>query len=451
MNHTIPAVLRARRGVLAALFACALTHAAAAQSEMQPVPAAESPTAPAPAPTATLETGPEATELQLGAFSYGDSPDSVPAELDEIYTTRAGMFKIPVVDDALDAVVKATLDLQDSTGLRIASAYTMVFQQATGGPGTRYGSSGDFDLFGDWTLIGRGTANSGRLVFGGEYRHRIGEQPASALRGEIGSLQSTISGFNDRGWSLRDLYWIQNLFDGKLRLGFGRADSSDFVGGHRLGNLNASFFNRAFASNTTTNFPGHGMTAGASFRPTNWFYITGGAANAYGVTTQSDLSDLDEGDFFSFGEVGFTPTIEGLGFGRYRAMAWHSDAREKDNVGSDRGFSIILEQDLGEIVQVFARYGYADKGLAGIRSSFETGVGVRGLLGDNDNMTGAAFAYSEPPPGNSREEKIAEVFHRWQLTRYVQFSVSAQAIFDPSNAPDDDVLGVFSARLRLAF
>lgn len=431
----------------------ALALPAAAQSEMQAVPAtqSEASSADAATPSTTFAAGSEATTLQLGAFSYGDSPSSVYAELEEIYTPRAGMFRIPVVDDALDSIVKATLDLQDSTGLRLASAYTMIVQQASGGPGTRYGASGDFDIFGDWTLIGRGTANSGRLVFGGEYRHRIGEQPASALRGEIGSLQFTTSGFNDRGWSLRDLYWIQNLFDGKLRLGFGRADSSDFVGGHRLGNLNASFFNRAFASNTTTNFPGHGMTAGASVRPVDWFYITGGAANAYGVTTQSDLGDLEEGDFFSFGEVGFTPTIEGLGLGRYRAMGWHSDAREKDNVGSDRGFSIILEQDLGEIVQVFARYGYADKGLAGIRSSVEVGVGVRGLLGDNDNMTGAAFAYSEPPPGNSREEKIAEIFHRWQLTRFVQFSVSAQAIFDPSNAPDDDVLGVFSARLRVAF
>ena len=43
--------------------------------------------------------------------------------------------------------------------------------------------------------------------------------------------------------------------------------------------------------------------------------------------------------------------------------------------------------------------------------------------------------------------KIA--FHRFQVTEYTQLSDGAQAIIDPSNAPEKDVVGVFSVRLRI--
>src|SRR5690606_10004674 len=122
-----------------------------------------------------------------------------------------------------------------------------------------------------------------------------------------------------------------------------------------------------------------------------------GIMNGYGSTTINDMKYLDEGDFFTFGEAGFTPHIEGLGRGRYRVLLWHMDARDARGLDlpSDRGFSIILDQELGESLQVFARYGYADEAVTNIRSSVEAGVGVRGLLGSPDNMTGLAFAYTE--------------------------------------------------------
>lgn len=386
----------------------------------------------------------------LGSFG-GEALTSTPYELDEIFRPRRGVLDMPVLDRPFDRFVEWSSELEADTGLRVGVAYTMVFQQATGGPGTRSGAAGDFDIFGTWTLLGRGTKNTGTLVVSGENRHKIGQISAFDLRNEVGSLQRTTNGFNDRGWVVRDLYWIQRLFEGRLSLGFGRADPSDFFGAHRMQNLNALFFNRAFSANTVVSSPGHGMTAGFSVRPHEDFFITAGASNAYGRTTVSDFNTLDEGDFFTFAEFGYTPTIENLGQGRYRLLVWHVDSRDDLGIPSDRGFSVILDQELGEILQVFARYGFADEGISGIRSSFEVGLGFRGLLGSPDNMSGVGFAYTTAPSGAGRDEKVLEGFHRWQLTGYTQFTVGAQAIFDPSNNTDDDVIGVFSARFRIAF
>jgi hypothetical protein len=215
-------------------------------------------------------------------------------------------------------------------------------------------------------------------------------------------------------------------------------------------NLNTSFHNRAFSANSVVASPGHGTTAGVSVRPVDDFFVTAGISNANAQTNINDWSTLDEGEFFTFAELGYTPTIEDFGAGRYRLLVWHVDARDEVNVSSDQGFSIIVDQELSDTVQVFARYGQADEGLTGIQSSFETGVGFRGLLGSPDNLTGAAFAYSEPASGPGSDEKIVEAFHRWQLTNHTQFSLGAQAIFDPSNS-DSDVVGVFSARFRIVF
>ncbi|TVQ33867.1 MAG: hypothetical protein EA376_01135 [Phycisphaeraceae bacterium] len=378
----------------------------------------------------------------------GESPASATSELDAIYKPAEALLEAPPLDGPIDRFLEATASLEEATGLRLGFAYTMIFQQASGGPGRRRGASGDFDIIGAWTLLGRDTPDTGTLVFSFEERHKIGPLSANALRGELGTLHPPTNGFNDRGFVVRDIYWIQRLFEDRFRFAFGRGDTSDFFGAHRMQSLNVSFSNRAFSANTVVPSPGHGLFAGFSVRPSDQFYATIGGANAYGQTSINDMKYLSEGDFFTFGEFGFTPEIEGLGSGRYRAVLWHMDARGRRDIPSDKGFSIILDQDLGEQLLAFARYGYADEAITSIRSSFEIGGGIRGLLGSPDNMTGVAFAYSEPTQGS--DEKVIEAFQRWQLTRHSQFTLGVQGIFDPSNS-DADSLAVFTVRYRITF
>jgi hypothetical protein len=312
--------------------------------------------------------------------------------------------------------------------------------------------SGDLDLMSTWHLVDRNGPNRGTLVTTGEYRHQIGWENPNSLRDDVGTLQRTTGGFDDRGWAFRDFYYLQRLFDDKLRVAFGRADVSDFVGSHQLQGINGSFSNRAFSADSTTAYPaGHVLAAGASIRPVDWFYFTAGGTNAYGRSTISDLQFIDEGKFFTFGEVGFTPTIDGLGKGRYALLGWHMDERDLLELPSDAGFTVILEQSLSDRLRLFARHGWANDGvLTGIKRSTQGGLGITGLLGNDENLTGIAFGFSEPL-ADARDEKTIECFHRFQLTAHTQFSVGVQAIFDPSRAPDDDAIGVLTVRFRVAF
>lgn len=385
-------------------------------------------------------------------FSPGESTTNTPAELDEIYAPNEGYLDSYGANRPLDLLIAPLDSLYEKTGLRIGVANTMLFMQPMGGQSSRYGAAGDLDLMSSWTLIGRGTKDTGRFVFTGEYRYQIGSQPPSRIGGQMGTIVAPTGTFNDRGWVIRDAYWIQRLFDARIRIIIGRADPSDYVGSHWLQNVNNSFVNRNFSANPAVPFPGHGPMLGISIRPTEQVYLTAGASNAYSTTIRDEFDTLfNEWDIFSFGEIGYTPTFKGLGEGRYAFGIWHMDARSKFSLPEDYGFTFIADQNLTKNLQVFARYSYSDGTLTNIRQSAQVGLGLSGLLGRKDDLTGAAFALTVPRNEASRNEAVLEVFHRFQVSQNTQLSVGLQLIANPGNAPDNDTAGVFYARLRTSF
>jgi len=385
-------------------------------------------------------------------LSPGESTTVTPAELDEIYAPQSGYLESLGVRSPLRYLVDPLDELYNKTGLRIGVANTMLFLQPMGGQSSRYGAAGDLDLMSSWTLIGRGTEDTGRLVFTGEYRYQIGAQPPSLVGGQVGTLVAPTGTFNDRGWVVRDAYWIQRLFDAKVRILFGRADISDYMGSHWLQNVNNSFINRNFSANAAIPFPGHGPMLGISIRPADQFYLTAGAINAYSDTTLPEIeSFFSEWDFFTMAEVGFTPTFQRLGAGRYAFAMWHMDARSRDNLPSDYGLTFIADQNLTENLQVFARYSYADGTLVNIKNSAQVGFGYGGLFGRSNDLTGAAFAFTFPQRTTTRNENVLEVFHRFQVAENSQFSVGFQVIATPGNAVETEAAGMFYMRLRTSF
>jgi porin len=380
-----------------------------------------------------------------------DAPTSPDAELDDIFTPGTAMFRVPFIDGPIDFLLDQQRALRDATGLRVGLAYIHLFQHASGGPGERYASAGDLDLILDWTLIGRGTENTGRLFFSVEERFRAGPIPPNPdLRRELGVLASTTGAFNDRGLVIRDAFWDQRLFEGRLRVLVGRGAPDDYAGSHRLQSSVNGFFNGNLSGNITTPWPGHGPLALVSTRPTELFYATLGGANAYSTTTESTIENLfDEGKVFGFGETGITPEFTGLGRGRYAITAWYMPERDLNDQPHDWGFSLTAEQYLSNSLWVYARFGYADEGLTGVESAWQAAVAYDGLLGSPDNVTAIGIGYAEPANSNLREETSIDAFHRFQLTQHIQFSVGAQMYINPASDPDTDTLGVFSARLRV--
>lgn len=412
----------AARVALCAGVAVGTTSHALAQSAA-PVPAA------APAQEATSPPGPADTSVF--------APTAIEQELEQI---RPGVR------------IKRRFDqIADKTSIRLGLAHTMLVQQATGGPGRRTGAAGDLDILAKWTLIGAGTKDTGILALASEYRYQIGDMPPGSLGGEIGTLVPTTNGFGERPFIIKELYWDQRLFEDRFRFGLGRIDPENVFGSHRLQSANTFFLNKAFSGNVAVPYPGPGLTGAAQVKPTTWSFVTAGITDANGKATIGNFEGFfDDDEFMYFVEGGLTPTFDGLGQGRYKLSLWHIDERDDAHKPSDDGFTLAMDQDLGERLLAFARYGHADGDATGITDSVQGGVGIKGVLG-KENMLGIAAAWSQPKDEDKRDEKVVEVFQRFQVTESAQITIGAEAIFDPSNAPDDDVVGVFSARLRLSF
>lgn len=342
-------------------------------------------------------------------------------------------------------------ELAAETNIRFSVANTYLFQQATGGDGRRSAGGGDLDLLAKWTAVGAGTKDTGILAFAAETRYQIGDQAPSALSGEIGTLIPTTNGFGERPLTVKEAYWDQRLFEDRFRYALGRIDPENLFGGHRLQSANLYFLNKAFSSNPTIAFPGSGFAAAAQVKPAPWLYVDGGITDANGKTTVGNFEGFfEDNEFLLFGEAALTPTIEGVGAGRYRLAVWHIDEREDARRPSDEGFTLSFDQDFGDSLTAFLRYGHADGDATGVTNSVQGGVGVKGVLGEK-HMLGFAVAWSEPADDSLSDEKVLEIFQRFQITETFQFTIGAEAIFDPSHAPDDEVLGVFSARLRVSF
>lgn len=402
----------------------------------------------------TADSSPPGADAKLrGAdLSPGETTTNPAAELAEIKVPRRGYFDSLSVEWPFDFLARKAEVLANSTGLQLGLANTMLFMQPVGGPNLRSGAAGDLDFLATWTLLGRGTEDTGRLVGSLEYRYAIGSQPPSVIGKQIGTLIPVTNGFSDRGLVLRDLYWIQRLFDGRLRILIGRADPSNLIGAYWLQNANNSFVNRHFSANPAIPLSGHGPTFSLSIVPVKSFYVTAGVSNAYNQTTSTEIHSLfREADLFTFGEIGLTPKFDALGSGRYAVALWHMDAREKSGLPSDQGITIIIDQNLGERLQMFARYAYSDATLTNVRQLAQAGLGLKGVLGRPDDFTGLAASVAIPRSANSRNEGVIEIFHRWQVTPRAQFSLGAQVIIDPGNAPQINTAGVFYARVRNSF
>ncbi len=345
-------------------------------------------------------------------------------------------------------------ELEAGTGLRIGIAYTTLLQHASGAGDRRTAAAGDVDLTFRWTLLGRGTLNPGTLIFNTEYRHQIGDLPPSALASSIGAGIATTNGFSERPVVIKDAYWVQHALDGLLRFGAGRADPENFVGGHRLQSANTFFLHKAFSGNPAIAYPGSGLAAAFGIVPHESWYISAGAANAYGRVTTTEFESLfDEWDLFTFVEAGWTPRLDGLGQGRYRIALWHIDDRSPPDSGTrpdDAGVSVIIDQDIGERLKLFARYAHSDADVTGVSNLVEGGGALTGILG-SQSVTGLALAFADYSSANRRDETIAEIFHRWQLTGNTQLTVGGQLILNPADSPNDDALAVFSLRLRISF
>lgn len=379
------------------------------------------------------------------------APESVDRELEDAAARPEGILKhgpVSLIDPLWVEMNKGL----DHVGLQVGIAYTMVFQAASGGPGERDLAGGDIDFFGDWRLLGpKGGENNGLLYFATEQRHDLGTDLApSSLGGQVGSLWGTTNGFGEQDYTVKELYWQQHFGKDRFILRIGKIDAENYYNSNYWQSDSKYFMNQAFSSFPVRAFPSNGLGINATAKLSDEWYISAGTQDAQGKKTEAGFDTLFE-DFnlFSAFEVGFTPNIEDVGQGTYRLTYWYRDAGESNHKPHDNGFTLSIDQHVGEHLIPFFRAGVGDGNINGIEHMVAAGLGWQGKIISLSDVVGVAGAWGDPADHDLDSQFATEVFYRLQASPDNQITIGYQVIFDPALDPDHDVVGVFELRWRI--
>ena len=89
--------------------------------------------------------------------------------------------------------------LKDRTGLDFGLDYIALGYVASQSLGEDTAATGVFRLFGEWELTGRGTENTGTLLFKVDNRHRLDTVPVKDFAGELGYAGIIGATYSDQG------------------------------------------------------------------------------------------------------------------------------------------------------------------------------------------------------------------------------------------------------------
>ena len=266
-------------------------------------------------------------------------------------------------------------------------------------------------------------------------------------------MWGTTNGFNERVFTVKELYWQQQIGGDHLILRLGKLDPENLYNSNYWQSDSKYFMNQAFSSFPVRAFPGQGLGANLTAKLGDQWYISGGFQDAEGsATTVGFNTFFGDFDLFGAGEVGLDSELpEALGRGTYRlhrlvSRRWRKQ-RNSHDAGIDLSFS---DQHVGQHLIPFFRYGVGEGNINGIDQMISGGIGWEGKLLSNTDVIGIAGSWGEPSSHDLRDQYATEIFYRIQVSPDNQFMIGYQLIIDPASNPGTDVVGVFEMRWRVA-
>jgi porin len=383
--------------------------------------------------------GPDAVEVRIA-----DDAQSIPALLKE---------------RALDPWFEWKAGLQKDSGFSFGIDYIALALSATESPGKGNASSGVARFYGSWDLIGRGTRNSGALVWKVEHRHRYGEvSPSEFGLGELGYVGLIGGPYSDQGARLTNLYWRQRLNDGKATLVGGYLDVTDYVDTFGGGSPWTGFANLVFSTGSASMFLPNDATLGiaAAGMLTDNLYAIGGVTNAYADPTDPFRESFDrffnDGEHFMTLEFGWTRSQERIFLDNTHVTLW----RVGDSVqaGTQEGWGAAFShvRYLDEKWMPFLRGGYAEDGGSLLQKSLSFGLLYQRNPGAD--LLGVGLNWGQPNEttfGPSLDDQYTiEAFYRIPVTQQLAITPSIEYIKKPALNQETDSLWVVGVRARLA-
>ena len=379
-------------------------------------------------------------------------PSSVGGNLREDDEVRRPWFRLEGIDRAIKPWFDWKGHLNKDYGLSFGLDYTALGQKASDSLGKDNAAGGIFRFFGNWTVVGRESGNTGSIVFKVENRHRLGTDIAPQNLGfEVGYLGITGTAFSDYGWGLTNLYWKQRLNQGRISFVAGAVDVTDYLDVYGLINPWTSFQNLAFLTNPTIPAPNQGLGAAFGAMANDNLYVVGGLADTNGDPTKpGDWFDtfFNDHEYFYHLEVGWTASKDRIYLDNIHLTGWYADDRKNAGVKSGKGLALSAAWFVNDTWMPFLRIGYVDGGDALMEATASAGIGY--YFKESKDLFGFGLNWGRPPASGLDDQYTAEIFYRLQLTQNLAITPDVQLIIDPALNPQESSIWVFGLRARLA-
>ena len=387
----------------------------------------------------------------------GVAPDDITREFEWLEKSRDALFDNTAIDRLVNSWLLKADRLKTASGLDLGFAYTLLYQRLTDtreSHDPQQGAVGDLDIFGEWWPPGIARGKSGFIGFDIEFRSRfLTSSRPSDLGDSAGSLWETTNDFDTQDVSLVQLWWQRTFASDALFIRTGKIDQTDLFDVGSLKSADLFFTNFVFSENPAIASPDPGWGAAVQLDLDRGWYLVTGFGDANARRTSLAANDFhEENDYFTAAEFGVTPHLAGLGKGHYQLMVWHTDgsaSRNEPDQPSGKGFALRFEQRIGGHVLPFATCARASGGATDVRQLVTAGVGLKGVFGSSNGIVGAALAWGQPEDRSLRNQYVAELFYRIQLTQFVQLTPDVQLIAEPSRNRDNETIGVLGLRLRI--
>ncbi len=376
-------------------------------------------------------------------------PTAVQSQLEEDDRLTEPIRRFPALDRVFQSWFDFKSRINEDYGFQFGINYNILYQGLSSPLNEPSDAAvGVLRAYGNWAMLGRNSGNTGSLVWNVDQRHRLGTQLAPAgLAGQAGYIGVTGTLFSDAELVLVDFNWQQLVNNGNSGLIIGRFDPNDYLGILGYANPWTAFSNLAVLFNPSVAFPDNSWGVGGGHWFNDQWYLKGSVNDANGVVT--DIAPFQSGaEFFSWGEVGWSPTKNERYTRNVNVAIWHVDPREDLQIDGAEGVTLAANWTTRNNHWMgFFRAGWS-QGTAPIYNQTATG-GVLHKIRSNADLIGIAVNWGSPPDSTLRDQTTAEIFYRLQFAENVAITPSLQMLYHPSLAPERDISWVFGLRIRV--
>ncbi len=375
--------------------------------------------------------------VMLAAVTTGVGPGSA-AALAQNETSRAADSTV------YDDYRKLKDLLSDRYGVDVTINYSAMHMQRAG----RSLSDSSHNLTGQLDLIGALRVFGGAGTFAVYYInvHQLGGITTS----DFGTKNGLITPINDSDPAayLRQLNYTHRFWDGTLELQVGKTEPAMVFAANRYAADDRARFQALPLAAPAVKDRTYASVGGfAIVRPVNWLSI-GASLNDLRFSTGLPQDPLTGGDFYSFLNVTFEPTISGLGTGIYRVSWVLTD--EAGDTPESGGFMVSLDQDFGDHWGAFFRYDATDiqTTFSQLNTSYATGIVYRSPFNRARDHFGLGGFRTTTETDPAATEYGGEAFYRMGFAEWLDLTFAAQ-IFDAGRS--DETVTNLGARMFLKF